>query len=71
MCTKEKPFNCAKCNKSSENNDTDKEIFAKFEKQTGIKVNVVKASADELIVKMEYNYMTRLRGLTGKRGGAC
>ncbi|MEM6348875.1 MAG: Fe(3+) ABC transporter substrate-binding protein, partial [Bacteroidota bacterium] len=33
--------------------DTDKEIFAKFEEQTGIKVNVVKASADELIVKME------------------
>ncbi|MEM9856760.1 MAG: Fe(3+) ABC transporter substrate-binding protein, partial [Bacteroidota bacterium] len=28
-------------------------MFAKFEEQTGIKVNVVKASADELIVKME------------------
>lgn len=33
--------------------DTDKEIFAKFEEQTGIKVNVVKASADELIQKLE------------------
>ncbi|MEL7533036.1 MAG: Fe(3+) ABC transporter substrate-binding protein [Bacteroidota bacterium] len=33
--------------------DTDKQIFAQFEEQTGIKVNVVKASADELIVKME------------------
>ena len=33
--------------------DADKEIFAKFEKDTGIKVNVVKASADELIQKME------------------
>jgi len=33
--------------------DSDKEIFAKFEEQTGIKVNVVKASADELIQKLE------------------
>ncbi len=33
--------------------DTDKEIIAKFEKDTGIKVNVVKANADELIQKME------------------
>lgn len=33
--------------------DTDKKIFQDFEKQTGIKVNVVKASADELIQKME------------------
>ena len=33
--------------------DADKEIIAKFEKDTGIKVNVVKASADELIQKME------------------
>ncbi|MEN0006831.1 MAG: Fe(3+) ABC transporter substrate-binding protein [Bacteroidota bacterium] len=33
--------------------DTDKVIFEKFEKETGIKVNVVKASADELIQKME------------------
>lgn len=33
--------------------DTDKAIFKKFEETTGIKVNVVKASADELIQKME------------------
>lgn len=33
--------------------DTDQTIFQKFEEQTGIKVNVVKASADELIQKME------------------
>lgn len=33
--------------------DTDKEIFSAFEEQTGIKINVVKASADELIQKME------------------
>jgi iron(III) transport system substrate-binding protein len=33
--------------------DTDKTIFANFEKETGIKVNVVKANADELIQKME------------------
>jgi iron(III) transport system substrate-binding protein len=33
--------------------DTDKVIFEKFTKETGIKVNVVKASADELIQKME------------------
>ena len=31
----------------------DQELFAKFEKETGIKVNVVNASADELIMKME------------------
>ncbi|MFD0797443.1 Fe(3+) ABC transporter substrate-binding protein [Maribacter chungangensis] len=30
----------------------DQELFASFEKQTGIKVNVVNASADELIQKM-------------------
>lgn len=33
--------------------DTDKAIIAAFEKESGIKVNVVKASADELIQKME------------------
>jgi iron(III) transport system substrate-binding protein len=33
--------------------DTDKTIFKAFEDQTGIKVNVVKANADELIQKME------------------
>lgn len=33
--------------------DTDKILFEKFEKDTGIKVNVVKASADELIQKMK------------------
>lgn len=33
--------------------DTDQKIFADFEKQTGIKVNVVNAKADELIQKME------------------
>lgn len=33
--------------------DTDKAIFGKFEKETGITINVVKASADELIQKME------------------
>lgn len=31
----------------------DQELFASFEKQTGIKVNVVNAKADELIQKME------------------
>jgi iron(III) transport system substrate-binding protein len=31
---------------------TDQELFAQFEKQTGIKVNVVNASADELMQKM-------------------
>ncbi len=31
---------------------TDQELFAKFERQTGIKVNVVNAKADELIQKM-------------------
>ena len=33
--------------------DTDKAIFAKFETESGIKVNVVNANADELIQKME------------------
>ena len=33
--------------------DTDKAIFEKFSQETGIKVNVVKANADELIQKME------------------
>lgn len=33
--------------------DSDKLIFKKFEEKTGIKINVVKASADELIQKME------------------
>ncbi|MEL6672933.1 MAG: Fe(3+) ABC transporter substrate-binding protein [Bacteroidota bacterium] len=33
--------------------DTDKELFKRFEDSTGIKVNVVKASADELIQKLE------------------
>lgn len=33
--------------------DTDKELFAQFEKETGIKVNVVKAKAAELIKRME------------------
>jgi iron(III) transport system substrate-binding protein len=33
--------------------DSDKLIFKKFEQKTGIKINVVKASADELIQKME------------------
>ena len=32
---------------------TDQELFVQFEEQTGIKVNVVNASADELILKME------------------
>ena len=32
--------------------DADKELFAKFEKENGIKVNVVNAKADELIQKM-------------------
>jgi iron(III) transport system substrate-binding protein len=31
---------------------SDQELFAKFEKQTGIKVNVVNANADELMQKM-------------------
>ena len=31
----------------------DKELFAQFEKELGIKVNVVNASADELMLKME------------------
>jgi iron(III) transport system substrate-binding protein len=33
--------------------DIDKEIFAKFTEETGIQVNVVSASADELIKRME------------------
>lgn len=33
--------------------ESDKQLFEEFEKQTGIKVNVVKASADELINKLE------------------
>ena len=33
--------------------DSDKLIFAQFEEKTGIKINVVKANADELIQKME------------------
>lgn len=33
--------------------DSDKVIFEKFEQQTGIKINIVKASADELIQKLE------------------
>ena len=33
--------------------DSDKTIFANFQKETGIKVNVVKANADELLQKME------------------
>lgn len=33
--------------------DTDKELFAEFEKETGIKVNVVKDKADKLIKRME------------------
>lgn len=32
--------------------EADKELFARFEKETGIKVNVVNANADELIQKM-------------------
>lgn len=33
--------------------DTDKELFAQFEKETGIKVNVVKDKADKLIKRIE------------------
>jgi iron(III) transport system substrate-binding protein len=33
--------------------DVDKQLFKKFEEQTGIKVNVVEAGADELINKLE------------------
>lgn len=33
--------------------DVDKEIFSRFEEKTGIKVNVVSASADELIMKLK------------------
>ncbi|MBS9774111.1 MAG: Fe(3+) ABC transporter substrate-binding protein [Tenacibaculum sp.] len=32
--------------------ESDKELFAQFEKETGVKVNVVNAKADELIQKM-------------------
>ncbi|MFK7756228.1 MAG: extracellular solute-binding protein [Flavobacteriales bacterium] len=35
------------------NNDADKELFAQFEKETGIKVNVVNDEADKLIRKIE------------------
>lgn len=33
--------------------DVDQDIFDEFEKETGVKVNVVSASADELIVRMK------------------
>ena len=33
--------------------DVDKEIFANFEKEMGVKINVVNASADELIQRIE------------------
>ena len=33
--------------------ETDKELFAKFEQETGIKVNVIKADANELIARIE------------------
>ncbi len=33
--------------------DSDKKIIANFEKETGIKVNIVKAKADELLQKLE------------------
>ena len=33
--------------------DVDQQLFDQFEKETGIKVNVVNANADELIQKME------------------
>lgn len=33
--------------------EVDQEIYDRFEKETGIQVNVVKASADELIVRLE------------------
>jgi iron(III) transport system substrate-binding protein len=33
--------------------DIDQELFKQFEMETGIKVNVVKASADELLVRLE------------------
>ena len=33
--------------------ETDKELYKKFEESTGIKVNIVQASADELITRME------------------
>lgn len=60
-------FSCKSENKSQESEPTPKEInvythrhyesdqalFAAFEKQSGIKVNVINASADELIQKME------------------
>jgi iron(III) transport system substrate-binding protein len=33
--------------------DTDKQLFDQFEKETGIKVNIINASADELITRMK------------------
>ena len=33
--------------------DADKELYQKFEETTGIRVNIVQASADELITRME------------------
>lgn len=33
--------------------DVDRELFAQFEEETGIRVNLVKASADELMVRLE------------------
>lgn len=33
--------------------ESDKELFAKFEKETGIKINVLKADADQLIARIE------------------
>lgn len=33
--------------------EVDRQIFAKFEEETGIRVNLVKASADELMVRLE------------------
>jgi len=33
--------------------DIDQEIFNRFEQETGVKVNVVKASADELLVRLQ------------------
>jgi iron(III) transport system substrate-binding protein len=55
-------FSCKDSNKKTEQEitlythrhyDSDKVIFEKFEQETGIKINVVKASADELIQKLE------------------
>lgn len=33
--------------------ETDKKLFAEFEKETGIKINVIKADADQLIARIE------------------